>query len=70
MLSDILFSAVEQMRGTLAEGDRNVQRLRDEGHQIVEDAALRGDIYVVIDAMERLARRLLAKTVGPFVVRQ
>ena len=70
MISDVLFSAVEQIRDQLTEQDRIIDQERERGVSIHRDISLRTDIYSVVDQMERLARRLLT-SVEPFVnVRQ
>ena len=67
MISDILFSAVEQIRRQMTEQDRIIEQERERGVIVHQDVSLRADTYQVVDQMERLARRLLTDSVGPFV---
>jgi hypothetical protein len=65
MISDILFTAVTQIREELSRNDHVLREWRARGVSVTQDAALRQTIYDVVDQMERLARRLLTEPVGP-----
>jgi DNA phosphorothioation-dependent restriction protein DptG len=65
MISDILLTAVTQIREELSRNDRALREWRARGVSVTQDAALRQTIYDVVDQMERLARRLLTEAVGP-----
>lgn len=65
MISDVLFTAVTDIREELCRSDRIFHDLPGRGISVSQDAALRQTIYDVVDQMERLARRLLTETAGP-----
>lgn len=65
MISDILFTAVTQIREELCRGDRELLELKEKGLSVSQDQAIRYTIEDVVNQMDRLARRLLTETVGP-----
>jgi hypothetical protein len=64
-ISDVLFTAVEQIRAELRQADAVGRPPQNTGNAVQQDSGLRADVYAVADQMERLARRLLTDAVGP-----
>jgi hypothetical protein len=67
MISDVLFSAVEQIRAHMREGDAYVFAERERGIDVRSDDEAIAHINDVLAQMERLARRLVTDTIGPYV---
>jgi len=67
MIADILIAAVAEIRRVQAAEDQYIHAQWQAGVKIFPDSVSRANVDHVVDEMERLARRLLTDSVGPFV---